>query len=252
LTTPEEIRELVRSHLSSEVACEVLQPAGTRIGCLTPLEYPDGDGIVVWVEPHGGHFDVTEYGECLSVALTHPAQDHKALMDQAAQVGRYQGLEFLEGRLISHSDEAGLGEAVWRVALAAAHIAQASAAFTPKRRQHRENEFVVHVTRDFHRRNVPVERERKLEGGSGHTHTATLYVPDGESIFEPIGGAGNLNQVSAVYAKFGDLSRANGYRRFSLIDDRDRKPDEDIENMLTQVSNVVHWTRRDEWLPTLF
>jgi hypothetical protein len=65
-------------------------------------------------------------------------------------------------------------------------------------------------------------------------------------VIEPV--AGHFNQVYAVYAKLGDLGRANGHRLYSLLDDRETKPGEDVSGMLVQVSNVVEWTRRQEWL----
>jgi hypothetical protein len=94
-----------------------------------------------------------------------------------------------------------------------------------------------------------VEREHHLEGQSGHTHTATIYIPDREVIIEPVGGVGNWTQISSVYAKFGDLTKANGYRPFTLVDDRVKPLNQDIAAMLVQVSKVVQWSTRENWIP---
>jgi len=93
-----------------------------------------------------------------------------------------------------------------------------------------------------------VERQHKLTGRSGHNHTATLYLPERETIIEPITAEGHWNQVTAVYAKFGDLSQANGYRTVTVIDDRTAAPDDDTGKLLLQVSDVVQWSRRQEWM----
>jgi hypothetical protein len=50
MTRPEDIAELVRSHLAEEVFCETMANGVPRIACLTPLDYPSGDGVTVWVE----------------------------------------------------------------------------------------------------------------------------------------------------------------------------------------------------------
>jgi hypothetical protein len=110
---------------------------------------------------------------------------------------------------------------------------------------------VTEVEHELTKLSVPVQREVKLAGSSGHTHRATLYVPAREAILEPIDPPAHYNTISSVYAKFGDLSHANGYTRLSLIDDRHGPLSDDLAAMLVQVSDVVHWTRRNEWIKRL-
>jgi len=97
-----------------------------------------------------------------------------------------------------------------------------------------------------------VEREVAIEGRSGHEHHATLYAPKSESILEPIAASAHYNRISAVYAKFGDLGQVNGYRRLALVDDRGDALSDEYAAMLVQVSEVVRWSRRDEWIDRLF
>lgn len=248
MTTASDIKDALEGFLDAEIACEAINGGGNRVECLTPLDYPSGDGVGVWVESYASHFVVTDYGESLTDLLIHPPQDHKALHDQIDAVCAALGVTFADGRL--QADAASLdalGDAMWRVATAASRVAQASNAFHPRRRQAQaESPFIAeveHVLRDL---SVTVEREHKLAGASGHKHTATIYLPDREAILEPI--QGHWNQVSSVYTKFGDLSRANGYRLLSLLDDRSGSLDDELARMLVQVSDVVQWTRRDEWL----
>ncbi len=247
MTSPDEIAELVRAHLADEVVCELLDDGENRLACLTPLDYPSGDGVTVWVEDRYDGFIVTDYGDSLTDLLAHPAQDHKALLDQVRDICRQHDLAFRDGRIAATADRADLADVVWRAASAAAQIAQMSIVFRPHRRR-REKGFANEVEATLRKRNVAVERDRKLAGGSGHEHKATLYLPDQETVFEPVGGAGYWNQVSTVYAKFGDLARSNGYRLFSLVDDREERLENDLANLLVQVSDVVQWSRRDEWL----
>jgi hypothetical protein len=42
---------------------------------------------------------------------------------------------------------------------------------------------------------------------------------------------------------------ANGFRLYSLLDDG--RVGEDVPDLLGQVSSVVEWSRRDEWIKAL-
>jgi hypothetical protein len=248
--TVTEIEGRIRSYLREEVRCERSGVGNGRIGCVTPLEYPDGDSVVIWLRQQGALFEVTENGEALVGALAHPPQDLKALEELADAICRGQGVDYVSRRVLAHAELDALGEVVWRVSSAAAQIAQAADYFRPKRREHPERRFVGEVERTFRERQLPVERERKIEGKSGHRHRATIFLPSTEAVVEPV-GAGHWNKVTAVYAKFGDLREANGFRLYSLLDDREQLPDEEISRLLVQVGDVVAWSRRDEWLQAL-
>lgn len=245
MLSADEIRDLLCLFLAEEVECEPVSK-DERIGCLTPLAYPIGDGVVVWVEPRADGYCVSDYGEAFAETHGRPAQDHGAIVEMAARISRLHGVAFKDDQLTIHAEGKDLGEAVWRVASAAAEVSHAAAAFRPKRRSP-AREFAQEVQRDLSNRDLEVETERKLTGQSGHAHTASIYLPAREAIIEPVRAAGNWNQVSAVYAKFGDLTRANGFKPFALIDDREHEPSPDIANMLTQVGDVIEWSRRDEW-----
>ena len=57
----------LRAFLSDEIVCEVMADGTDRIGCLTPIEYPDGDSVVVWVDRRAdAAIEVSDYGEGLS------------------------------------------------------------------------------------------------------------------------------------------------------------------------------------------
>ena len=110
-------------------------------------------------------------------------------------------------------------------------------------------DFLGEVRQTFDRRELPVEVEHELVGRSGHAHRATIYLPKTETVVEPI--EGHWNRVTAAYAEFGDLQSANGYRLYSLLDDRKETPHDDVSRLLAQVSDVVEWSRREEWLGSL-
>ncbi len=240
-------KELI-GHLSRDVVCDVLDDGTNRVGCMTPLEYPDGDAVVVWVHERGDSaMEVSDYGGGLVWQAFRPDREQKAMSDLAARIAGQFGVNFFEGRLAASCDRTELGESVWRVASAAAQIAQAMNYSKPQRRKEtEENEFVRLVAQTLQDRHVPIEREHRLEGYSGHPHRATIWIPASHSIIEPV--AGHWNQVASVFTKFSDLARVNGFKRYSLLDDRQEKPGEDVRSLLVQVSDVLAWTSHDDWL----
>ena len=243
MPTPSEIQEQLLAHLAGEVACQVVGPDDGRVGCLTPLEYPSGDNVVVWVEQHQTDFEVTDFGESLADALARPKKDQRWIEEIARAICHVQGVEYVQGRLTTRSSLDGIADAVWRVALAASQITQGSSFLRKRRRP--EREFVGEVEGALRNRKLNVERKRPLKGKSGHEHKATLYLPQTETVLEPV--EAHWNQAAAVYAKFGDLGQANGYRLYALLDDRSEPPPEDVAGLLTQVGSVVEWSRHDEW-----
>jgi len=256
--TPDEqtIQENLLDFLADEVEVVASHEADGRIGCLTPFEYPNGDNVVVWVRPDRGQFLVTDYGEALPEPPETKAE--RAAFREAAKstldaLGVSFDFERGEGRLSARCDQEQVGEYVWAVASAAAQLALYATVFTRQRKSERPEreepaEFTQAVTRVFETKNLKVEHGHRLKGSSGHVHKATIFIPTTETVVEPV--RGHWNQVTAAYAKLGDLKNANGYRLYSLLDDREGA-DEDVAGLLAQVSNVVEWSRRGEWLDAI-
>jgi hypothetical protein len=246
-TTPDLIRESVMATLSDEIVCNLLDDGSNRIGCLTPFEYPDGDSVVVWVREFAGTFEVSDYGEGTSEQEHRSDRERSAVRKLAETAARTHGIRASEGRLGAECGPRELGEFVLRVASASAQLAASIACQgSAKRRESEEHEFVKLVDETLRESHVSVEREHKIEGSSGHPHKATIYVPGSHSILEPVWG--NWNQVASVYTKFSDLEPVNGFKRYSLLDDRTQAPSEDVRTLLVQVSNVVSWSSHDHWL----
>ncbi|MDQ3608211.1 MAG: hypothetical protein M3459_04825 [Actinomycetota bacterium] len=142
-----------------------------------------------------------------------------------------------------------MAEACWRVARASVAIAEAATYHrTPRAR---EQELTDLVAASVESRHLSVERERELEGASGHRHRASLYVPQREAVIEPVGGERAWKVASAVYVEFGDLSGVNGYQLIAVVDDRANAPGEDVERLLRQVGVVARWSQADQWLDGL-
>jgi hypothetical protein len=247
----EHVREGLIAYLAEDIEAVDVQRDGGAVACSTPLEYPDGDGATVWVSPDGGGpIEVSDYGRGFRYLLAHPPQDHAALRQHAARIAHGQGVDFADGRLSFWlRDYKELAESIWRVAYASVQVAQVGVLFRPRRKQ-RENEFERTVEHLLATRNIMVRRDEEVIGASGHRHRATFYLPRVEALLEPVSGSGHFSQVSAVYTKFGDVAEErNGHRLFTLVDDRETALQHDVSIMLSQVSQVVRWSRQDEWLP---
>lgn len=240
----------VSKFLREEVLAEAVGAGDDRVSCLTPLYYPSGDGVVVWVTPRDDLFELTDYGEGYAGVSEHPAQDRRALLDRAAGICGDVGVSLIQGRVVTKADAGSLGDATWRVASASAQIAQLFAHYHPRRRR-KEHRFVGELAHEVRAGGVELRQDEHILGKSGHRHRASIFVPASETILEPVGGQGNWSQVAAVYMKFGDLEHVNGFQRIAVVDDRDEALPDDFKNMLVQVGDVVDWTARELWLPSL-
>jgi hypothetical protein len=243
------IEDRVLAYMREDVACERL-PNDQRLGCLTPLEYPDGDNVTVWIDPSNSLLEVTDYGEAMSEPPTGKAR--RAVDEIADALAARHGVEYIAGRLIVRCEIDSVGETVWRLAAAAAQLAQAVKSLQQRRQvvTMAKHSFVDEVAHTFMERKVDVVREHEIEGRSGHRHRATIYIPKAEAVFEPL--RAQWNQAATAYVKFGDLQAVNGFHLYSLLDDRDQETEEEhIANLLTQVSSVLQWSRRQEWIESV-
>ena len=133
----------------------------------------------------------------------------RALGVPASAIARRLDVTLAEGTLTARAGLTDLPETIWRVAQAAAAIAEAATfhrAQAPK-----EAAFLDMVERALRDRNIEVQQETELQGASGgHNYTATLFIPLQEAVVEPITGEQGWNKAAAVYVEFGDISGANG------------------------------------------
>lgn len=222
---------------------------GDGFAVVTPIEYPDGDGVVVSVREEGGAYAVTDSGEAdARLALRHVGTT--AISVQAADICRRMGATFEEGCVVARVRERqDLAEVCWLVARAAAAIAEAATFHKPARPT--EREFADIVVDRMQARKLTIERGRPLAGVSGHKYKTSLYVPERHAVLEPVGGPQAWNVASWVYVEFGDLREANGYRLIAVLDDRDEAPSDDVSRLLRQVGAVASWSQADTWIAGL-
>ncbi|UUY05483.1 hypothetical protein LRS13_08185 [Svornostia abyssi] len=213
------------------------------------MEYPDGDGVVVWVsEVQQGEYEVSDLGEG-DARLVGCGPGTKAIGPIAAGIARRFDVSYAEGPIAARCGVDALPEIAWRVAQASAVVAEAVTFHKPQ--VPKEAAFIDMVAQGMRSQHAAVETDRQLSGASGHEYTASIYLPVGETVIEPITADRAWNKAAAVYVQFGDLARANGYQLVSVLDNRDGHVAEDVEELLGQVSFVAEWTRFSEWSRTI-
>jgi hypothetical protein len=243
----EAVRQSIVDNLNEEIE---VGPAGSdKFYFALPLEYPGGDSVVVYTRERGDGVEVSDFGGSWEVAMREPGVTPGRLREAASQIATELGVQMVDGSFVSLWQDGNLADVVWRVGLASGRLGDAPTFFATERKP-RERDFVETVDAAV-RAKAPVERSRELEGKSGHTYTATFFVPTQEAVLEPWTPLSGWNRAYAVYSQFGDLSRVNGYKTITLVDDRKGDPHQEVLSFLAQVSDVVNWTKRDKWLSQL-
>lgn len=122
--TPDLLCDTLRLSLPALYECSPAPTEGVRVR--TPLMYPDGDLVDVFVLERGGERVVTDHGDALGWLSERSASGTlTAAQDAMAQdVCRTQGVELHYGRLLRRCEsEAAVADSVQRVALAAVRVA---------------------------------------------------------------------------------------------------------------------------------
>ncbi len=246
MTLMADIREALVRFLDGEVEVEA---AAGRVAVLTPAEYPDGDGIVVWVtDREDGRYEISDLGAA-DARLVTSGPGPRALGPIAAGVCRRFGVAFEGGIIVTRVERDAIAEACRRVAQTAGAIAEAQT--YQRKQQPKEATFVEAVTKELRKHELAVQNEVQLHGASQHAYTASVYLPASETVIEPISGEQAWNKARAVYVEFGDLTSANGYKTLAVLGDMEGDAVQSVEDLLRQVGGVTHWADRSQWLKTI-
>lgn len=242
MTVLEEIAPRLADFLALEI--ESTRCNG-RTMVLTPAEYPDCDAVAVVIERGAdGLFVVTDSAEA-DAHLIGFLGDKNAQARAELIASRFD-VSFHGGRVVARVIDHELPEACWRVAQASAAIAEGSTFLNPVATPRPTFDDLVWRTIQPNvksiRRNVP------LRGLSGHEHRASIFIPSTEAVVEPIAGQKAWERATRVYAEFGDLRQANGYRLVAVLDDRVAGRHDELAKLLSQVGQVALWTRQADWL----
>ncbi len=222
-----------------------------RISVLTPVDYPDRDGVVVYVEAKVGGYSVSDMG--LTDAMLAPLPERRILRPARAIASRFE-VDFKDGQVIAEvADEDGLPDACWRVAQAAAAIAAAPEFLAPPRPQSERSEIAEALADALIERGVAVERGKQIPGISGHVYRTSIVLPDSHLVVEPVEARQPqhiFDRARRVASEFLDLRSVNGFKFLAVLDDSD----DDLggeELLLRSVAEVERWSAHEDWIPKL-
>lgn len=237
--------------------CAVAPREGIRVR--TPLMYPDGGLVDVFVLEQENRYSITDFGEALgwlrmqSASLRRSAKQNRMVEDTCQTLG----VELHRGQLILRSDvTAPLEEAVLRVAQAAVRVSDLW--FTLRTRA---VETVADEVQDWlEDRKLSFDRAVKQNGRSGriwtidyktHTERRTAFV-----FLLSTGSRGAARRVANhVVAGCVDLSHLKASQPhlefISLFDDTEDIWREEDFGLVEQQSVIARWSRPDELERTL-
>ena len=232
--------------------CSLAPREGVRVR--TPMMFPDGGIVDVFVLERGDTYIVTDFGDALgwlsvqSVSRNRSRRQNLLIEDvcQTLRVDLYRGQIVL--RNVERDD---LGEGVIRVAQAAVRISDLWFTMRTQTFQTTADD----VEEWLYEKRIPFEREVKQSGRSNRDWTIdfrTAHTKRTSLVFLlSTGSRGSVRRITEhVVAGCVDLSHLKSAQPelafVSLFDDtQDVWRDEDF-SMVSAVSEVAHWSRPDE------
>lgn len=250
---PNHLCSSIGETLSHMFECSPAPKQSIRIR--TPLTYPDGGIVDVFVVEHDGQRRVTDFGEALgwlrmqSVSGRRSPKQNQMIEDTCQTLG----VEMHRGQLVMRleaNDE--IGEAVLRLAQAAARVSDLWFTFRA-----RPIETVANaVNRWLHKKEIRFERSVQQRGRSGRNWTIDYRTHSNDRtslifLLSPSsrGTVQRLTEhVLAGWVDLEPLKQSRSQQQFiSLFDDTEiiwRKKD---YGLLEPYSRIARWSRRDEF-----
>ena len=233
--------------------CTPAPQEGVRVR--TPLMYPDGGMVDVFVLEKGGRFSVTDFGETLgwlrmqSVSARRSSKQNRMVEDTCQTLG----VELHRGQLMLRSGSADvLGEAVLRLAQAAVRVSDLW--FTLRTRA---VETVADEVNDWLlEKEISFDRVVKQYGRSGRNWTIDYQTRTGNRtsliFLLSTGSRGAARRITEhVLAGCFDLSHLKvsqpRVELVSLFDDTEDVWREEDFNLVEQQSEIARWSRPDEF-----
>lgn len=250
--TPEEVSDSLRENLPNLFTCTTTRRGAVRVR--TPLLYPDGDLIDLFVLERDGEYLVTDYGDTLGWLSTQSVSDDLTVNQSRLieDVCMTLGIEQNGGQMTLHvHNHRALADAVHRLGQAALRVADIQFTF----RQHETKSISDEVDSWLKERSFNFRKRVRRSGKSGIHWTVDYEVAASvRTSLVFVISAGTRSAVRQrsehVFASFVDL---NDLRKgpsavdfISLLDDSAVGSRDDIINLVSQVSRPIKWSERSE------
>lgn len=170
---PDQLCDSLRPALPKLFECVPAPRKAVRVH--TPLMYPDGGVVDVFVLEHSGRLIVTDHGDAIGWLGMQSVADkltphQRSLIDDICRV---QGVNLDRGRLVAHCDSlASVADAVHRVALAVVRVGDVSFTF----RTRGQTPVADAVDKWLRQRPFEVRRHVKHRGASNREWTVDYMI----------------------------------------------------------------------------
>ena len=245
--------EILLRHLGEEFRCLTLD---SRIQVITPYVYPDNDRIEVFVEePSIGLVRVTDLGETLrhllaqGFDLSRSSKRH----EMAETVADGVGVKLVRGELLREGGVDKLGELLLDVIVSARGVSD----LIYTSRTYEPATFLEEVGGFLRDSDIQFDLDCKIKGESGKLYTVNYRLLKGATslylhTLSPGNRGGIKRLVDSTVRMWVDCNGSLGKRsKFSLVNDVDYAWGAPDIAILERLSNVGHWSRRQEFVALL-
>ena len=271
--TVEELKEQLTSSLPPLFQCDAL--GENRFRVRTPLIFPDGGVVDVFVSKNDDLYTVTDYGDAMGwldmrSATPGIAPKQRSLVADAC---RTHGIELEGGHVMLRSIGAkDLAESIMRVAQAEACVGDVWFTMSEATRMSQDmrmpqaignadnSRSLEHSTASdvdawLRGKDLQIERKYRVKGVSKQTWSVDFRTssPAGESLVFLLSAKTRptarrrVNEVFTAWFDLGAKRESHSQPAFiSLIDDTTRAWRNEDYNLLMQQSNIAFWSQKDE------
>ena len=250
---PNQLYKSIAETLPALFECSPAPQEGIRVR--TPLMYPDGGIVDVFVLESGGRYDITDFGEALgwlrmqSQGGNRSSNQNRMIKDTCQTLG----VELHRGQLVITLEEGdAIGEGVLRLAQA---VVRVSDLWFTLRKRSPEN-TAIKVNNWLTTRKIPFQRSVRQPGKSGRNWTIdyrTDTIQRTSFVFLLSTSSRSAVRRIAEHALAGwvDLDYLKTDQPMltfvSLVDDTDDLWQDDDFGLVEQYSEVARWSQRDEF-----
>lgn len=210
-------------------------------------KYPDGESVEVYVRAQpDGSLRVTDLGEALRWASGR-GYSRRGAGDAVREAAARTHLHEADGEIFAVCDSAQSAAAqVFAVSTAVTRATEIvvcrAAPLLDSRSSFREE-----VTAELQTRVPGLRLNESFRGDSGRAYKVPAYHEPTHSVILTL-SSGRFSAVAPVYAEISDITRVNGYKALTVIDDSRDAWESDATELLAQVSEVAGWAQRDTWV----
>ncbi len=244
-----DFRRILRKELPPLYECEEREE---KLAIVTPVEYPDGDYVELFVIPEDDGYVLTDLAETTATLASYKfnLKGSQKRFKLFQQILKAHGVHYFQGELrIPFQDESELPQALVRLTQAVVQVSDLL--FTM--RYGAGTSFREEVEEYLIEHEVRFEPDYSVVGRSGQTYTIDFYVERRKPFLIQTLSSGSSGYAEVVVSKtvrmWYDLRRLDGrYRYSSVLDDSTDIWKPSHLEILSDLSEIIVWSEREKLL----